>query len=246
MWTSDRILEALDACCDAFTFPMLDNGYVYLAATRLSLHRSADDWALAIEVFGFSPRGGVPDIHVHTFGSRLHARDTVDNYVTRDAYENHLSSNPHNDSRFYYPIAEGPWQDEETSELVAETATEVVLRGKAIAIPPLAVFAEHGIELEEAPRIQTFELTRLLAATHRDDVLAAPTERRVSVGPELREILVLDEWHHPDVADDAERPSGSDTFRQLANVLVTGDVDAYRPTVEPNTHWRNWPDAGSL
>jgi len=35
----EEILSILDDCCDAFTFPMLDNGYVYLAATRLSLYR---------------------------------------------------------------------------------------------------------------------------------------------------------------------------------------------------------------
>ena len=31
------MLEVLDACARVFTFPMLDNGYVYLAATRLSV-----------------------------------------------------------------------------------------------------------------------------------------------------------------------------------------------------------------
>jgi len=51
-----HILTILDACCHSATFPMLDNGYVYLAASRLSLHRSTTDWALVIEVFGFSPR----------------------------------------------------------------------------------------------------------------------------------------------------------------------------------------------
>src|SRR5690349_24690426 len=60
----DRILSILDRCCDAFTFPMLDNGYVYLAATRLSLFRAAPDWAMVIEVFGFSPRSGLPDTHI--------------------------------------------------------------------------------------------------------------------------------------------------------------------------------------
>ncbi len=72
----------------AFTFPMLDNGYVYLAATRLSVFRSPEDWALVIEVFGFSPRGGTPDTHIHTYASRLHDRDPPGNYVTLAAHEN--------------------------------------------------------------------------------------------------------------------------------------------------------------
>jgi hypothetical protein len=61
---------------------MLDNGYVYLAATRLSLYRSATDWAIVIEVFGFSPRAGLPDTHIYTFASRLHDRDPPEGYFT--------------------------------------------------------------------------------------------------------------------------------------------------------------------
>lgn len=43
------MLSDLDECY-RFTFPMLDNGYFYLAATRMSLYRSPEDWALVIEV----------------------------------------------------------------------------------------------------------------------------------------------------------------------------------------------------
>ena len=35
MHSADEILAALDQACDVHAFPMLDNGYVYLAATRL-------------------------------------------------------------------------------------------------------------------------------------------------------------------------------------------------------------------
>ncbi len=59
-----HILAILDACAESSTFPMLDNGYVYLSATRLSLHRSMANWAIVIEVFGFSPRAGLPDLHI--------------------------------------------------------------------------------------------------------------------------------------------------------------------------------------
>src|SRR3954471_9504522 len=111
--TADDILSVLDRCCEDFTFPMLDNGYVYLAATRLSLFRSSTDWAMVIEVFGFSPRVGLPDVCVHTFGSRLRDRNRPENYVTREAYENYLARRPHDELRSFSPIAEGPWQDAE-------------------------------------------------------------------------------------------------------------------------------------
>jgi hypothetical protein len=240
------ILTILDDCCDNFTFPMLDNGYVYLAATRLSLYRSKTDWAIVIEVFGFSPRTGLPDTIVKTFASRLHNRDLPENYVNRQAYENYLANNPHNEFRSVYPIQRRPWQDTENSELVAKKAKQILVRTKTLALPATKEYARHGIELEESPRVQVFELCRYLADIAREELLATTEERRVSVRPEMDQILQLEEWHHPNVVDDEERPSGSKTFQQLAKVLVTGDVRHYRPSQPANTHWRNWPEGGRL
>jgi hypothetical protein len=73
-------------------------------------------------------------------------------------------------------------------------------------------------------------------------VLATPKERRVSVLPDMKQILQLEEWHHPNVVDDDNRPSGSETFQQLAQALATGNVAFYRPSRPPNTHWRNWAE----
>src|SRR5262245_17507931 len=170
----EEILAILDRCCDAFRFPMLDNGYVYLAATRLSLFRSKIDWAMVIEVFGFSPRAGLPDTSIQTFARRLHDRDPPENYVNRKAYEGYLANNPNNEYRSIFPVEEGPWQDAENGELVAEDAHKVVVRNQAIPLPSVAEYARHGIELEEAPRVQVFELCRFLADTAREQVLATP------------------------------------------------------------------------
>jgi hypothetical protein len=243
--TAEQMLSILDHCCDAYTFPMLDNGYVYLAATRLSLFRSQEDWAMVIEVFGFSPRAGLPDTHIHTFSNRLHHRDTPDQYVSREAYENYLTNNPYNESRFVYPIDEGTWQDQEDLEFVAAGAKDLCLRGDVIDLPSRDAYEQAGVKLEIAERAQIFELCRCLAHERRDDVLATAEERRVSVAPELKPVLTLDEWAHPDLLGE-ERPSGSVTFQQLARVLETGDLRAYQPVQAPNTHWRNWPEGGSL
>ena len=245
MMTMGQILQILDDCCGTFTFPMLDNGYVYLAATRLSLYRSPQDWALAIEIFGFSPRAGTPDVTVHTFASRLRDRDKPGQYAKRAAYDAYLRDNPHNEARSFHPVADDEWQDEEDPELVSKDAMQVTVRGRAIEIPTLGGLARHGIELSEPPRLSVFELCRYLAAVDLEGVLATPKERRVSVFPEMKELLVLKQWQHPDVVED-ERPSGSRTFQQLARVLETGDVSLFRPTEKPNTHWSHWPEGGTL
>lgn len=42
------------------------------------------------------------------------------------------------------------------------------------------------------------------------------------------------------------RPSSYETWQLLAKVIVTGDTSLYKPTLAPNTHWKNWPDSGSM
>lgn len=242
--SAKEILSVLDSNCRAFTFPMLDNGYVYLAATRMALYRSAADWAITIEVFGFSPRSGIPDTHIYTFGSRLCRQKTSKDFVTQQAYEAYAANNPNNESVFIFPIEEGEWQDPGDCELVSSSANTVLIRGTSYPLPGPEKYAQAGISLEAPPTAQTFELCRYLAAVVRDSVLATPEERRVCVPPELAEVLVLDEWSHPDLIND-ERPSDSPTFKALANVLSTGDPSRYAPAVS-NTHWSNWPEGGTL
>jgi hypothetical protein len=244
--TPDDILGILDAGCDSFTFPMLDNGYVYLAATRLSLFRSVEDWAMVIEVFGYSPRSGFPDTHVHTFASTLSNRDSVGQYVNQAAYQNYLANNPNNQSRFVYPIDEGPWIDPDNPENVATTADLPIVRGHPRQRPGTDDYLMAGVIVRDPPTIHIYEFCRALAHEARDDVLATLVERRASIPVELQNILTLDSWHHPDVVHLSHRPSKSPTLRQLAQVLVTGDLGHYQPSEEPNTHWRNWPEGGSL
>jgi len=241
---SRQILAVLDACCETFTFPMLDNGYVYLAATRLSIHWSRADWGVVIEVFGYSPRSGSPDVHVHSFASRLHGRKTKEQFITEEAHTRYVSLNRNNESQFFFPC-DGSFQDPDDDELLDALATDVVLRGQPLRLPPITSYADLGISLVDPPRVHVFELCRYLAATHRDLVLATPAERTIHIRPDMRQLLVLDEWNHPDLLS-GERPSTSSTFQQLAHALSVGDASAYHPAAPPNTHWRFWPDGGSL
>jgi hypothetical protein len=247
---ANPVLSVLDQCAKDFTFPMLDNGYVYLAATRLALFRSRlagplSDWALVIEVFGFSPRAGHPDTSIHTFSSRLYNRNTEANYVSSVAYQNYLANNPHNEHRAVFAVDFESAQDSDDTELLAEGATDVTVRGQKVVIPPPATFAGVGIELVHPPRIRVFEMCRYLSETRRQQILATADEQRICIRPDMDRFMQLDEWHHPDLVS-GELPSESQTFQQLAEVLVSGDPNRYQPSDSPNTHWKNWPDGGTL
>lgn len=242
-WNTQTILDVLDQCCACFSFPMLDNGYC--AATRLSLYRSTEDWAMVIEVFGFSPRSGMPDTQIYTFASRLRRDKKPEHYVSESAYNAYLENHPHNEPTFIFPIQKGSWQTNEYDEQLAPGTHNVHLRDHVVQTPALAAYADCGIALQDPPKVQIFELCRFLAATERDRVLATPEERGASVPPELEHIMQLEAWFHPDIAHN-ERASTNPTFCALAAILAGADVASYQPSMPPNTHWQHWLDGGTL
>jgi len=73
-YSAKDILKQLDKCAEDYTFPMLDNGYIYPVVSRVSAYRDEKRWALIIEVVGFNYRGGGHDgisNCLHVFGNCL-------------------------------------------------------------------------------------------------------------------------------------------------------------------------------
>ncbi|MGC4859541.1 DUF7003 family protein [Micromonospora sp. DT41] len=124
------------------------------------------------------------------------------------------------------------WDEiEDVDEPEIYNGSSIVVRGQRITVA-----AEPGEEL--------VDVLRRLVPDHRELLLADEVELRRRIPADLPEIVRLDLWHHPDPLQ--APPSESTTFRQLAEVLATGDVTRYAPDLPPNTHWSNWPESGSL
>jgi hypothetical protein len=242
----EQVLAVLDQGARDFVFPMLDNGYIYPAASRLSLFRSKTDWAMVFETFGFSPRAGIPNLCVTTFASRIANPRQAADFVLEDAYRNYLRHHRHDETAFFEPIEDDEWIDLDDGEHVAGDARQLLLRGERIPLPGQADYSAAGVSVEDASRPLVFELCRSLAHSRRNAVLATDSERRTNVPAELEQLLILDDWHHPDVVESDCLPSGTATFRQLAAVVLTGDLSLYRPVEPANTHWSNWPGGGLL
>ncbi|MCC5578953.1 hypothetical protein IMZ11_25330 [Microtetraspora sp. AC03309] len=102
----------------------------------------------------------------------------------------------------------------------------------------------RSMEVDTRAGQPMWDVCRLLVPAHRDLLLADEHEVRSRVPLDLPVILRLEEWHQADLFENL--PSETETFRQIAEVLATGDATRYRPTMPPNTHWSNWPEAGEL
>jgi hypothetical protein len=215
--TAEEILAQLDDAARECRFA--DPGHPYSSAIDARLHLFRDDqwWALLIELVGYNPRAGnVVDV-VHTYGDCLTRG--------RPGYEN----------EDFLPRVDNMDEIEDLNnpEYLRVDGGPIQIRGRRIP-----VIAAAGDLLEN--------VFRLLVPEHRDLLLADEPELRRRIPAELPRLLVLDEWWHRQPDHHDEMPSQTETFQQLAAVLATGDLAAYRPSKPPNTHWSNWPESGSL
>ena len=56
----------------------------------------------------------------------------------------------------------------------------------------------------------------------------------------------LEKSRHWNAVQWENRPSTYETWQQIARVLATGDTTIYNPSLASNTHWKNWPEGGSM
>ncbi|WNG33233.1 hypothetical protein F0U61_06100 [Archangium violaceum] len=233
---ASEILAMLDEAAARFTFPVLDNGYVYPADVRLSGFSSGAQWALVIEVLGFNTRAGGTegfDVALYRLGNCIPKGKEGQEGFRLD---------------FVFPVDDGPSGEllvERYGELISPAARDVLIRGKVVPLPAPEVYPREGIQLVEPTALRAYELLRALVPEHREQLLATDEELREELPRDMPLRVRWDAWRHPDVAG-GERPSGLETFRQLAEALARGEGAGLVPPEPPNTHWSHWPLAGQL
>jgi hypothetical protein len=211
--------------------PSLDAWYPI--DVRLSVYRDEQQWAIVMELLSFSQQriGHESCItELHCFGDEFPpgaGRHYSELHVTKDG-------------------PGGPLFDasEFMQHHVSLTATDMTIRGKVVPITTdPAEYAAAGIKLEHPPRIWGYELLRLIAPQHRRLFFATEAEIVERIGEPMPLLLRLNEWRHPDGVVE-EMLGQSESFQMIADVIANDDPLLYQPTVTPNTHWSNWPNAG--
>jgi hypothetical protein len=227
------ILAQLDSCAADFTFPFLDNGYVYMGGTKLHLYRDDTQWIIIIEVIGFNYRSG--------------GHNGICNCLY--VFGNCLAYPPGTKEDNFLPLTED-FEEQPTFDEFQEVLNPIsdffYLKGVKTRIPHSQIeYNNYGIELEYDDAITVFEFLRLLVDKFPNQVFVDGKEIAARIPIDIPLILQLQEWHHPDCSN-SELPSENETFQQLAKVLETGNIQFYKPTHKPNTHWSNWPEGGTL
>lgn len=268
MVTTQEILSILDNSADngSAGFVSLGHPYSYLIDCRLNIFRgTGDKWAIAVERTSYNPRAGRILLDINYYGNCLSALD-----VQINANCGYNTYSPIDDESFNKTTNE---EEAITPEAIAWIikGTEVPLSHNKQDYLDIGIELEEGntykIPVEAAARLLITKYPHLFKAT--DEQLYQP------LPASLRKILVLDEWYHKDFyllpileledghAEDLHkimkgykeqnekewnenRPSSYETWKQIAEVIVTEDQSRYRPTLKANTHWKQWPESGSL
>ena len=230
-------------------------GYVYsdLIDCRLNLFKDKNQWAIVAERLGYSQKGGMIDLAIQYFGNCILPIITPSG-TTWDQYS-------------VYPITYRAAQDVDGDFFsIRKDVKALKVRNTIVTIcQDREKYERAGIHVpDHKEEIGWENVGRYLILNHSDLFRATDEELYKYLPKELEKIMVLDEWHHKDYKEaeelvdinrknvasdyfDRHGPFDSyETYPMLAKVLATGDVSFYKPTMTPNTHWKFWPEAGSL
>lgn len=231
-----EILRQLDIEAECYVFPMLDNGYYYHGDQKLTIFRDDKRWAILLEVLAFnnheSGLNGITTI-ANVFGNCLTAWNDNDNF-------NHFAFDSNVDTFLIDDTIYLPYLNPE--------AKSIIVKGQEI---PIITDRQHykskkiEFEFEHEDKITPWEFLRGLIPEYSNLFWVTREEISTKIPKDLPIFMTLDSWHHPDLVE-GEKPSETETFQQLADVIMTGDKEFYKTTEIKNTHWTNWLEGGTL
>jgi len=241
-YTKDEILKALDNNAPYNFFLDLEHGYFHTAGSRINLFADDNRWAIVFEKSGYGNRSGCANLELNYFGNCLLN-------LTPAGNRGQFISN----FKIFELISGLEFQKIEGDfELVSKDARCIKVRDVELPIEQnKEKYINKDIEIENYDNqdelIDYKSLVRFLNETNPESFRATPEELRTCIPIDLRFIMKIDKWHHKSIPEyGGEKPSKYETFQLIADVLISRDPNKWKPTLEPNNDWRNWPEAGGL
>lgn len=207
MQSAPEILRFLDQAHEEGALADFGNINVDYVSSRMSVYRDAADWIVAFNSIVWRPSSGGLYTMLELVGTGVLGRQGSDTGRGVDSGDVETTDDDRN-------------------------IISIRVRGEEVDPASLAIHPDYRVQPELG-----FWVCIALLDRYREQLLASPAEVATFVPAEYRELLTVDEWHHP---IDRMRPSETDTFPRIATILATGDPSHWRPSRNPNTHWSLW------
>jgi len=220
----------------------LEHGYFATAGSSIHLYADQDRWAIVLEKNGYQNRGSDAEIELNYYGNCI-------NYPVHKYTERNYITNTQNivliSGEEYERISNREGSDYEQFELISAVANEVVIRGKNIRIEQdLSKYIHFGITPREHDNPENLigfaDLVRYINETHTSMVSARELDIRAYIPVDIPKLVKIEQFHFESVYDKNNLPSTQETYQLIAQILVTENVEIWKPTLKPNNHWSNW------
>jgi hypothetical protein len=215
-YTVDQILKCLDKAHENLDFPGFNKINIHMVSARLTGFRSDTHWVIVFEQLEnwYGLAGIQPVLAISAFSNR----SDLENGLVETLFPVEIEN-------------ENDWKHTNTLHLI--------IRGEALTLNTQLIERHHRWNFG-------FDLLVHLLPEYRSKMLATENELQLIASNDLLQVIQLDNWHHPDVfgwnyqADRHFQPSDAKSMQMIANVLVTGDQNFYKPCEDPNIDWRKW------
>lgn len=218
----DEILQQFDEHAADYSFPMLNNVYFQNAGVRLTAFRNNSEWLILFQEIAFSSHSEFVNM-VSAYGNKLESPGLQEaiNIITITNDQPDLQDNNLTDLHNF----------------------RLYVRGQLRTFTPsLEDYSGAKIDIDDDSDISV-KVLRLLTFTIPAELFLSDDDLLEVCGrsnTELQKFIQLDEWYHPDIADD-EIPSENECLKRLAVALSNNNKELYScPEELVNTHWSNW------
>jgi hypothetical protein len=256
-FTQKDILENLEET-DQETYHFFidfEHPYFHTAGSRLTLYADEKRWAIVFEKSGYANRGYRGEIEMNYFGNCLTNLESVG---SSDASTSNMKSVTLINNEEIERI------EEDMNELVSKKIKQVKVRDSMLDIEQnKSVYKSKGIVAAyDNPNnlVDIPSLIRFLDEQHPNLFRATDKELRTCLPPDLPKLMQIDEWHHEAYTKYknmtsptyyhyqviGKKPSDYETYKMIADILVSRDTTKWSPTLKSNNNWRNWPNAGYM
>lgn len=234
-----------------------EHPYFFTAGSRLSLYADENRWAIVFEKSGYNTGNFCGEIQLTYFGNCL---QNLKSGIPGDESTSNIKT--------VILINNNDLEKIDNSEfacLVAPDKNTIKVRDTFLNIEHDTLkYIAKNIQREayENPNnlIDFPTLIRYLEEENPKIYRATDEELKICLPADLPMLMQIDQWHHEEYRKyklltspteyhyqvDGKKPGDYETYRMIADVLVSKDTTKWRPTLKANIDWRNWLNAGHM
>ena len=225
----------------------LEDAYCEVAGNRIHLYADSTRWAIAFEKCGYNNRQSSAVIELNYVGNCI--TYPVDKHQERNYITNSrriILIDPHEFER----IENKEGEEMETFELIGKGVKEIKVRDKFVPFnTDYRDYEKAGVHVrayENPEKLIGFgDFVRYLNETNPSLIRATDEEIEDHIPKDLPKLMTITDFHYVSAYDKSGPPSAQETYKLIAQVLVTKDTANWKPTENANNHWSNW-ESGNL